>query len=113
MVRSVLWYPVCSAATQPEDDLSKMAAAFPALSEPMQRLLFITSVFSFLLSGSSSASGRTPSQQLGGNSGRVTDDAAHRAGLSRLPHPHWSGQEPGAQPGLTQPMESRQHVGPG
>ena len=41
---SVLWHPVCAAATQQEDDRSKMAAAFPALSKPMQRLLFIMSM---------------------------------------------------------------------
>ena len=37
----MLWHPVCSAATQQEDDRSKIAAAFPALSKPMACLLFI------------------------------------------------------------------------
>ena len=37
-------HPVCSAATQQEYDLSKMVAAFPALSKPMWRLLFIMSM---------------------------------------------------------------------
>ena len=60
-----------------------------------------------------SASDWSPSMQLGSDSGSHTDAVAHRPGLSHLPHPHWPGQEPRTQPELTQPMESRQHVGPG
>ena len=45
---TVLWHPVCS-ATKQEYDLSKMEAAFPALSKPMRRLLFIMSMVLFIL----------------------------------------------------------------
>ena len=43
-IGTVLWHLVCYAGTQQEFDRSTMAAAFPALSKPMRRLLFIMSM---------------------------------------------------------------------
>ena len=57
----MLWHPVCSAATQQEYDLSKMAAAFPA---PQQDNT-LHNVYGFLIS----QAGRAVCQQLHSDSG--------------------------------------------